>query len=111
MLGSEYYDSIILDEQDWLDIQAFAKGYRVYEVCSVALWKLTCCYLGYLEVQQLLSHQQRDLLIMALLQSRPLPWVSKKLGIKGKKALLSEMRAAIATLSQQRLRPGSQLLH
>ena len=111
MLGSEYYDNIILDEQDWLDIQAFTKGYRVYEVCSVALWKLACCYLGHLEVQQLLTIQQRDLLIMALLQSRPLPWVSKKLGIKGKKALLSEMRTAIAALSQQRLRPSSQLLH
>ena len=111
ILGSEYYDNIILDDQDWLDIQAFAKGYRVYEVCRVALWKLVCCYLGHLEVQQLLTIQQRDLLIMGLLQSRPLPWVSKKLGLKGKKALLSEMRAAVAALSQQRLRPGSQLLH
>lgn len=111
MLGSEYYDNIILDEQDWLDIQAFAKGYRVYEVCSVALWKLACCYLGHLEVQQLLTSKQRDLLIMALLQGRPLPWVSKKLAIKGKKALLTEMRAAISTLSQQRLNPSSQLLH
>lgn len=111
MLGADDYEGVELDEQDWLDVYSFAQGYRVFEVCSASLWKLLCCCIGHLDVQQALGHKYCDLLIYSVLQSRPLPWVAKRLGYSGKKELLSAMREAVDIICQQRLRLHSQLVH
>ena len=109
ILSGEDQVAIFLDEQDWLDITAFAEGYRVLEVCSVPLWKLACCFLGQLEVRQWLSDQQRDLLIYLILQNRPMPWVAAKLCYSGRKELINSLRACVKLLSQHQtlLRPSS----
>ena len=111
MLGNDYYETIIIDEQDWLDVTAFTEGYRVFEVCSVPLWKMVCSFMGQLEVRQWLSDTQRDLLVYILLQNRPMSWVAKELGYTGKKELITALRGAIKLLSQQQMYLRSTLLH
>ncbi|WP_339673725.1 GNAT family N-acetyltransferase [Dasania marina] len=109
MFGGEMADLIVLDDQDWLDITAFAEGYRVYEVCSVPLWKLACSFTGQLEVRQWLTDAQRDLVVYVLLQNRPAPWVAKQLGFTGRKELVQALRDVVKLLSRQQifLRPTS----
>ncbi|MCR8921637.1 GNAT family N-acetyltransferase [Dasania sp. GY-MA-18] len=109
MFGGEMSDLMIVDDQDWADITAFAEGYRVYEVCAVPLWKLACSFMGQLEVRQWLSDEQRDLVVYVLLQNRPAAWVCQQLGYTGRKELVQKLRDTVKLLSQQQifLRPTS----
>ncbi|MEE8056489.1 MAG: GNAT family N-acetyltransferase [Pseudomonadales bacterium] len=85
----------LLNQQDWLDIEAFAKGYRQYEMCLLPLWKLVCMGFSKQQCVENLSASQHSLLIMRVLQNQPIKTVADALGLTGKKQLLVAMREAI----------------
>ena len=95
-----------LDQQDWLDIEAFANGYRQYEMCLLPLWKLVCLALSQLSIQERLSVSQRSLLIMRVLQYRSIKTVADHLRLTGKKQLSMMMREAIDIAKQCVLKRG-----
>lgn len=87
-----------LDQQDYVDIEAFAEGFRQYEMCWQPLWKLVC-----LELSRQSSPLQQQptfkaLLISRVLQQQSLEGTVKRFGYTGKKQLLADLRRAIKLL-------------
>ena len=96
-------NSLGLDQQDWLDIEAFALGFRQYDHCYLALWKLTCIALSEAESQQQLSAYQIQLLIVRILQNQSLDVTAGSLSFTGKKEINSALRETIKIVFNRQL--------
>ncbi|WP_101757028.1 GNAT family N-acetyltransferase [Oceanicoccus sp. KOV_DT_Chl] len=92
---------MVLDQQDWMDVEAFAKGYRQYDMCLPALLKLLCVSIVGEGWGVNLSTLQRRILIECVLQGRTLDQLVRSLQLSGKRAVLEELRAAIGSLWSQ----------
>lgn len=87
-----------LDQQDWLDAQAFAEYDRQFEDCQLALSKLLLLAFQEGLVTRPLEPGQRALLVKALLQKHTFEAVCAELQLTGRKSLVRHMRAAINTV-------------
>ena len=101
LLNTHCQSHLVLDQQDWLDIEAFALGYRQYESCQFALWKLAALALSSSALITQLSSTQQQLLVMQVLQHRAVKAVAEGLGFSGKKQLLAALRAAVKVIFLQ----------
>jgi tRNA(Met) cytidine acetyltransferase len=100
LVQSHAPNTLQLSPQDWLDIEAFAKAYRQFDMCSLPLWKLVCIAISDPRMAEQLSAHQRALLIKRVLQHQDVPSVVAAGGLAGKKQLTEQLRAAINTLYQ-----------
>lgn len=100
LLGTER-EQASLNQQDWLDIEAFCRGHRQPEMCLLPLCKLVCLGLSREDVRRPLSLEQRALLIMRVLQYRPTAAVIEPLRLTGKKQMLLALREAVSTIAGQ----------
>jgi tRNA(Met) cytidine acetyltransferase len=87
-----------LSQQQWLDTEAFAEGFRQYEQCFLSLWTLVCQYASSHDLSLALSPVQCALLIRRLLQNQPIKTVTDATGLAGKKQLQLELRNTIAII-------------
>lgn len=96
--------AINIDQQAWLDIEAFVLGYRQYNTCYLSLWKLAILALSIQEVVKQLSDQQKHILVMRVLQQQSISAVIQRAGLSGKKALQSTLREIMQSIFLQRQR-------
>ena len=94
--------AIDCDQQTWLDIEAFASGYRQYETCHLSLWKLAVLALSTKAVAAVLSAQQQQILVMRVLQQLPVSEVVARYQLNGKKALQTALREVMQAIFLQR---------
>ncbi|ARN76417.1 hypothetical protein BST96_13690 [Oceanicoccus sagamiensis] len=94
--------SIYLDQQAWLDIEAFVLGHRQYQTCHLALWKLAVLALSNKALVAILSQEQQQLLVLRVMQQLPISEVVEQTELSGKKALQEALREIIQTLFLQR---------
>lgn len=89
-----------ISDQDWLDLHAYSSGARLYESCSLPLWKFLLGQLILGSVQQLTVTRQ-GLLISRLVQRKSWPEVIQDFSLKGKKQAQSLVREGIARLMME----------
>jgi tRNA(Met) cytidine acetyltransferase len=87
-----------LSQQQWLDTEAFAEGFRQYEQCFLPLWLLVCQFYSSDKLRSCLSTLQCNLLIRRVLQNQPIKSVADACGLAGKKQLQLELRNTIAII-------------
>lgn len=101
------YPGWALDQQDWLDIESFAKGYRQLSVCVNAVWKFVGASLADAQLGNTLSRQQHHLLVTHLLQHHTGSAKIKRMLLfngapdalpTGRKQLEEQLRQAIVSL-------------
>ncbi|NEX16565.1 MAG: GNAT family N-acetyltransferase [Halochromatium sp.] len=91
----------VIDPRDQQQIDAFASAHRTLEAALPALERLVRQRLAGASKNSLasgLSWQQRDLLILSILQRRHAEAVITALGLSGRAVLLQQLRGAIAAL-------------
>lgn len=93
---SGYY----LQQQDWLDCEAFACGGRQFSDARLALTKLV---LGYYQRGQSLAALPESLLIRSILQLQNIEEICSAEGLTGKKQWLQLLRQAVKVLFQHML--------
>lgn len=89
---------VTLEAADWRDLVAFAHGGRPYESCIGSLWRLGCAALVN---QSAVSQQQRDAMIVKVMQRQPWRLAAEVLGESGRAGVLRQLRAAVAALTMQ----------
>jgi len=82
----------LLNPQDRLDLQAFARGYRIYEASTVPIWKLVLRVLTQTDDRGLLDKADTGLLIAKILQKREWADIAAIYGLSGKKVVVNELR-------------------
>lgn len=87
-----------LQQQDWLDVRAFAEYDRQFEDCQLSLWKLLLLAYQRGLPAALLPSVQRALLVKRLLQKQSVDRVCAELQLRGRKSLTRHMRDAINTV-------------
>ncbi|ADJ29554.1 tRNA(Met) cytidine acetyltransferase TmcA [Nitrosococcus watsonii] len=90
--------SLPLDRQDWCDVLAFAFGWRVYEVCIAPIWKLVCGALAVPESERLLGEEERNALIVKVLQKRSWGEAAAVLELSGRAQVIEALRRALRPL-------------
>jgi tRNA(Met) cytidine acetyltransferase len=96
MLGTDGDNDFNLDQQQWLDVEAFADYNRQYNHCLLPLWKLSCLCLSNEGFNKQLEQHQRELLIARVLQNQSQQSVIDSMDFAGKKELQTSMRNVIA---------------
>ena len=94
--------AINMDQQAWLDIEAFVLGYRQYKTCYLSLWKLVVLVLSSREIVKELSDQHKHILVMRVLQQQSISAVVQGAELSGKKALQSILREIMQSFFLQR---------
>lgn len=100
LASATHYNRIaLMDQQDWLDINAFAKGHRQPQMCQLALFKLVSLGLGDDDCVASLTEGQIQLLVYYSLQQHSAGIVCQRLQLTGKKQLVKLLRQAVATVA------------
>lgn len=81
-----------LNRRDWQDIISFAENLRGYEVCSLALWRLTSIALSDTTLQARLDNSQRHLLVQKVMQRQEWSVVAKGGGLNGRAQVVAALR-------------------
>ena len=100
LLHAAYHERIVLNEQDNLDLHAFTEHQRIYESCSLAVWKLLVCSIQQGLLTRLSNEVEMTVLIRRVLQKKSTASVVSELKLKGKK----ELNSVIVTAARQLLR-------
>jgi tRNA(Met) cytidine acetyltransferase len=90
-----------MDDQDWQDVRSFSLAYRVYDVCSVALFKFICLYVASMCKEEVISVQQRDALILKVIQKHNWKITADQLGLTGRKQVISLLQQSVATMLEK----------
>ncbi len=90
---------IEMDNQDWLDIETFADGYRQFELCRSILTRLVLLGFRHLSHCSDLTLREKHLLVRRVLQNESLVTVSEELEFTGKKQQVAALRVAIKKMS------------
>ena len=86
------------DDQDQLDIYAFAFGNRQYLNCQRSLFDFTIYCLNSESLRRNINQKQIDLIKLKVLQQMEWVQTAKLLAFAGKKQILAELRVTYATL-------------
>jgi tRNA(Met) cytidine acetyltransferase len=87
-----------LDDQDWLDLIAFACARRVYEACLAPIHKLSLKALAASSDETPLEPSQRRLLLQRVVQRRPWSEVAAELGFSGRADTIRALRGTLRQL-------------
>jgi tRNA(Met) cytidine acetyltransferase len=87
-----------LDNQDWLDLIAFACARRVYEACLAPIYKLTLKALSASGTETPLTPEQRRLLLQRVIQRRSWSDVAAELGFSGRADTIRALRGTLRQL-------------
>lgn len=87
-----------LESADLEDLRAYAFGKRQYEVCPGPLWQLACHVLNEPSAHGELTAQERQLLVMRVLQKRTWKVCAEQLSVTGKKQSDLMLREIIGKL-------------
>lgn len=98
LIGTIKPEANELSHQDWLSIEAFAEGYRQYDMCLLPLWKFVCMVFSDVRLCNIIESTQKQLLVLRVLQSQSIAAVAKECGYTGKKELEKELRFVIESL-------------
>lgn len=105
------YPGWVMVQQDWLDIESFAKDYRQLSVCVSAVWKFVGACLSDTQLCHSISGQQQHLLVKYLLQNESCGETIKQLRLlgfgdtlpTGKKQLEQQLRQVVGMLRDAKL--------
>lgn len=89
---NDFPESQTLNEMEKNDLVDFVNGYRIYDVCSPAIWQLSKSILSNPEMNTLLNSLEKNLLMMKVLQKQDWDTVSQQLDIKGKKTIIKMLQ-------------------
>ena len=90
-------DDINLSEQDWQDINSFAKHLRGYEFCQLAIRRFVVAQLPKTQFLSLSEFNQR-LLILLVIQEKSWAKTAEVVGKTGKNELVTNLRRAVVEL-------------
>ncbi len=90
-----------LDEQERRDLFAFAFGYRGYEMCAHTIGKAAFATLAGGKGAVALSPEERNLLIVRVLQDREWAETARHFTLPGKRAALAALRRAVTKLAER----------
>lgn len=86
-----------MTSKDWQDLQAFARGERLYESCLVAVKKWLCCLLAERSsAAACLDSQQQQLLVGKVLQGRSWTEIAALVQLAGRNQVQAALRKACA---------------
>jgi len=105
LLRWTYHEKIELNEQDQLDLHAFSEHQRIYESCSLAVWKLLVWAIQKGLLAELCSELEVSVFIRRVLQKKPAASVVSEFKLKGKK----ELNSVLVTAAEQLLRSHAAL--
>ena len=84
-----------LNPHDWQMLQSFAEGQRIYDVCSVAIWKMSAQLLADKPFACELDLQAKQALISRVLQHKAWSTVAEQTGLSGRKQITELLRALV----------------
>lgn len=87
-----------LSTQDSLDLQAYGSGARVYDSCSLALWKFLLGQFMLGRAQHQLTPTRQGIMIGRVLQRKAWPELIEMFNLKGKKQAESLLREGVGRL-------------
>jgi tRNA(Met) cytidine acetyltransferase len=87
--------AVVLNEHDYAMLKSFARGERIYDVCSLALWKMACHLLCDKAFIKRLSAMSVDALVMRVLQHQSWEYVAQKTASTGKKEVTMLLRQVV----------------
>jgi tRNA(Met) C34 N-acetyltransferase TmcA len=90
-----------VDDQDWQDVRSFSLAYRGYDVCSVALFKFVCLYVASMCKAEVISVQERDALILKVIQKHDWKITADQLSLTGRKQIVSLLQQSVATMLEK----------
>jgi tRNA(Met) C34 N-acetyltransferase TmcA len=88
-----------MDNQDWLDVESFAEGFRQFELCRSIIGKLVVLGFTHHAHYACLTPLEQSLLIKRVLQNQTIKDVNAKLGFTGKHQQVLDLRHAVKKLS------------
>jgi tRNA(Met) cytidine acetyltransferase len=90
-----------LSAQDRLDLQAYTSGARVYDSCSLALWKFLLGQFMLGRAQHQLTATRQGIMIGRVLQRKGWPELIEVFSLKGKKQAEGLLREGVGRLMMQ----------
>lgn len=84
-----------LNPHDWQMLQSFAEGQRIYDVCSVAIWKMSAQLLAGEPLARELDPQAKQALISRVLQHKAWSAVAEQTGLSGRKQITELLRILV----------------
>ncbi len=98
LLVTRGYEPPPLEAQEWADLVAFGFGSRGYEMVSPALWRLTVAALADPASREMLGQDQRDALVVKVLQRCNWLESAARLNLSGRSAVMALLRNATRSL-------------
>jgi tRNA(Met) cytidine acetyltransferase len=98
MNGAELSDMYKLDQQDFMDINAFIAGQRQYKMCAVPLWKLAVSVVCLPGLNKSMNVAQQQLLVSKILQANSDVDVVATFSFTGTKELMRKLRKLVALI-------------
>ncbi len=96
--GVKPADALKASREDYAQARHFAFSQARYEAFLPALWRVTVAGLARPAARARLGSQQAELLVRRALQRQPAEMIVAAMGLKGRAALMTQLRAAFAVL-------------
>lgn len=84
-----------LSPHDWQMLQSFAEGQRIYDVCSVAIWKMACQLLADQSPKGDIDPSLKKTLILRVLQHKDWQAVVSQTGLSGRKQITAQLQQVV----------------